>query len=192
MKNVVMTLEELMKAKGALDALLALAGIPHKKAYWLDRNRKSLMPTVKKWYTDMQVIGEKYAETIPSFPFIPTEDYHAFKTELFSIIDKTIPEPVTVEGTELKKDIILVFVKYEKASDSAGKKGIPMEDRAVYEKEVNEAVEKFYADLEVYPVELNPDLESVLQKLSGDEQAALSFIFEEESVIKVFGGKVIA
>ena len=185
MKTVVMNLKEMMEAKGALDALLALAGIPHKKAYWLDRNRKALMPSMKNWHATAQAVAEKYAEVIPSFPFIPTESYHSFKEEMKqTVFDVT----KTIDSEKMEA----LFTKYEKLSDSAGKKGIPMEDRVVYEKEINEAAEKFSTDIETYPVELNPDLESVLQKLSGDEQAALSFIFEEESVIKVFGGKVIA
>lgn len=64
MKKELMSIESIVRAKNALDKLLAQPGIPYKKAYWLDRNRKFLEPSVKKWFGENKEIFKKYIDPI--------------------------------------------------------------------------------------------------------------------------------
>lgn len=183
MKKVVLNIDEMIKAKNAIDSLLSQKGIPFKKAYCLDRNRKWLIPPIKHWFDGpCKEIFEKHAIDVPPVKFIPFTQYVNFKRDLLKAIDE-------VSGASERKEIQDVFTKYEivpKGKEVV--RGIPIEEREAHKKDLDKAAEEFQKEIVFSKIELDETLEKVLQNIPGEQQVALSFMFEEPSFIKIVPG----
>jgi len=196
MKTEKLKLEQVMKAAKALDVMLQQPGIPYKKAYWFDRNRKKIISTVKSWYKRAQEIQEKFAVEIPKEPFVDFNRYNAFKAGMLGALEKVLAltkmeADKVEEGRKLIRD---VFLEHETIPPGEGLKGVPLTERTAYEKEMNAEAEAFETEVEVAEIEVDAVLEGILQKLVGEDQVALSFMFKDESIVKTFpsfpGGKL--
>jgi len=152
--------------------------------YWLDRNRKNILPHIKKWYeTEYSKIFSKYEVIVPAHPFIPPHKYEEFKKE-FSLL-------VTSENFTFEK-VTDLFSKYETTSDLKyqGTKAIPVEKQNELQKEIKEIAEGYEVEFEYFAITMNVLFEQILKGLTGEEQLTLDFLLEEKSNLEVFSSEI--
>ena len=178
MKTQTMGIKELAKARLALNDLLSCPGIPRKKVYLLDRNRDHIVSAIKKWELVSKNIFEKHCVDLPKQPFVPYNSYQSFKKEIIV----TTLDPLGIPTIE---DIC---IKYEKIVDGNFTKGIPVEKESLYKKELDAAVENFKAEVEFFEIESDPITEEVLRQIAGEAQLAISYMIQEEGLVKIFPG----
>jgi len=183
MKKAVLSIEQVMKAKYAIDQILQFPGIPNKKVHWLNRNREHLLPYVKKWIKKLsEEIQPKYTVELAPDPIIPWDNYQPFKKELLAGMKeesrKNPDEKVLVINEICFFDLLKKYEYIPKVS-----KGIPKEKMEEYNNEAKEAALKEDIDFEFYEIVKSKEIVNVLQQLSGEMQLALEFMFEEPSPI---------
>ena len=185
MKKIVLSIEEIVKAKNAIDKLLQYQGIPRKKAYWLDRNRKALEPSIKKWTMVItKEIFEKFAVDMPEGVFIPPIKYPEFKKEILILTTFMVKE------IDLKeKEVDILFNKYEIKAESS--KGIPIEKSKEYNDAIQKAAEEFQKEIEYAEITADNELDQIMKSLSGEDQIAIEFMLEEQSSLQVFPGGIL-
>jgi len=177
MEKVTKSLEEVLRAKKALDQLLTFPGISYKKVYWFGRNRDEIFKVAKVFDKERDGIFMRFATVLNKNPFIPFSKYSEFKRELLAVIG--LGEEPVEHGSA--PDAYGVFLKYEVFFEGKRQLGIPIEKQEDYEKEVNILVDtKFNSiDLNIWKIDLDPALEEILGQLPGEDQLSLAFLFSD-------------
>lgn len=166
-KKIALTVEELFKAKEALDTLLSLPGLPLPKAYWLDKLRKRLIPATKRWQAEYALIMNKYVIEVPATPFIPPNKYGEFKSELG-----------TADWLSSNDEFLGFLKKFEVTSPHSGQKAIPFENKEACDTEINQAYENWSVEIEYMPIEVNVFFMDVLLQIPGEQQTAIVFCLD--------------
>jgi hypothetical protein len=180
MQKELVKMQDVIGAKLAIDRILTMPGLPYKKAYWLDRNRKSMAGPLKKWQEHHHEIFEKYSIDIPNFPFVPIDRYKELKAAVMKIDFASENALDKLKST---------FETFEVAgADSEAKKGVPPTKVKQYQEEVNAEMIKLEVEIEFTEIELDPVIEQILSQIPGELQLAMSFMLKEMSNIQVFPG----
>lgn len=182
MKKITLGIDQIVKTNQAINTVLRIPGLAYQKAYWLGQLRDFLADPILKWSKIARGIFEKYATAIPAEPFIPPEKYPAFKEELLQM-------------TKLGVGLEPLFEKYEVTSEQAGQLAVPVGRQKEYEDEMNKAVEDFKEEIEYHEIDADEDFFAIIQKIPGELQLSLSFLFAEEKkssgIILPFGPKIV-
>lgn len=159
-KRLSLKILEVVRMYAALDTLINMSGISYKKLYWLDRNRKVLLPVFKRWQKVAAEITDKYYVSAPEFAFVSAENYPAFKEEL-------------LRYEQAESSILPICEKYEIKLPQG--RGIPPEKSREVNYEVAEAAEKFpLSEIDIYMIVVDEPFEFVLKNLPGDMQLDLA------------------
>lgn len=181
MKKITLGIDQIMKVNQAANTVLRIPGLAYQKAYWLGQLRDFLVEPIKKWSEKARGVFEKYATTIPQDPFVPPEKYQDFKKKLLEMAAMA--------------DTVPLFEKYEVASEQAGQLAVPVGRQKEYEDEMNKAVEEFKEEIEYHEIEADEDFFAIIQKIPGELQLSLSFMFSEEKkssgIILPFGPRAV-
>lgn len=182
MEKITLGIEEIIKARMALDKLLNLSGIARKKVYWFDRNRQYLASIEKKWFNGpAQETFNRFAIDIPQKPFISPLQYNNFKKELLDMIHS--PESIPLD--EFEK----IFIKYEIIPNKV-QKGIPLEKQTEYQEETAKVAENYRKEIEYAEIETDDQLDNIFKALTGEEQLAIAFMLKEKSPLQIFSQEI--
>jgi hypothetical protein len=181
-EKITMNAMEMASTVKALNMILNLPGMTTTQSYWLDRIRKKVITGLKKWAPIAESIFKKYAQQVPSIPYIPPLKYEEFKTELFTLIN--VDEFLSLENLES------LFKKYEIKSSLGGQYAVPVNDEENFNKEMQEAGENFSFELEFNKIIADDIFMEILRRLPGEAQLVLHFAIEESSgrIISPRGG----
>lgn len=175
-----MNIQEIVSAWEALKRMGSYGGIS------VEQNRKmrvlyvALNQAVQEFKEMEEKLYDEYAVEIPKKPFIPAQDYENFKNEMMSL---EVPGPIHLQCEQFKQSMKRIFEKYEKMSNYAGDRGIPMDVSDEYrEKAENQGV-AFLRKIEFEPLAKDKIMEEVIRLLPGFLQEAIDFAFDEGSRI---------
>lgn len=167
------SIEKCILLSQGLNTLLRIPGIPYKKVYWLDKNRKKLETPLNKWNKKVQEVFGEFATQIPDVSFVPMEKYGEFKKAL-----ETAARFEEGEGLKFN-DFQEICKKFEVKSNFAGQKRLTTKNKEEYEKVLNEIAESWVEGLELDTIEMDEKLEAALEQLPGEIQLAIGIILTE-------------